>query len=339
MNRPLVLKAGAVALFLMLGTAPAAVMAQDHVPTGPGETQAAAAAKADASTADASGPAASGPDAATDKSAAPAAADATPTAGTSETATTDEKAAVDKPAADKPAAAKPAVSEEEELPDIKWSFDGVFGTYDRGALQRGFQIYSQVCSSCHSMDLLSYRNLTALGYSEDEVKAIAASHQVTDGPNDEGEMFQRPGLPSDRFVSPFPNKKAASSANNGAVPPDMSLLAKAREGGPNYIYGILTGFQDPPKDAEIPVGRYWNKYKPGHVIAMPPPLQDGQVAYEDGTPQTLDQYAKDVSTFLAWAAEPHMEDRKRIGIKVMLFLLVFTGLMYGVKKKVWKELH
>jgi ubiquinol-cytochrome c reductase cytochrome c1 subunit len=187
--------------------------------------------------------------------------------------------------------------------------------------------------------LLSYRNLTALGYTEAEVKAIAASHQVTDGPNDEGEMFQRPGVPADRFVSPFPNTKAAAAANNGAAPPDMSLLAKAKEGGPTYIYAILTGFREAPKGADVPLGRYWNKYKPGHVIAMPPPLQDGQVAYEDGSPQTLDQYAKDVATFLEWAADPHMEERKRMGIKVMLFLLVFTGLMFRVKKKVWKDAH
>lgn len=230
-------------------------------------------------------------------------------------------------------------TEDAELPRVKWSFDGPFGYYDRGALQRGFQVYSQVCSACHSMNRLSYRNLTALGYSEEEVKAIAASHQVEDGPNDDGEMFKRPGLPSDAFAPPFPNKKAAAAANNGAAPPDMSLLAKAREGGPTYIYAILHGYETPPSGAAVPKGRYWNKYMPGHVIAMPPPIQPGQVAYEDGSPQTLDQYAKDVATFLAWASEPHLEDRHRIGVKAMIFLLVFAGIMYLTKKKVWKSVH
>ncbi len=240
----------------------------------------------------------------------------------------------------KPAASAEGGEHEIALPDVQWSFDGLFGAYDRASLQRGFQVYTQVCAACHSMERLSYRNLTALGYTADEVKAIAASHTVHDGPNDEGEMFDRPGLPSDGFVGPFPNKKAAAAANNGAVPPDMSLLAKARHGGASYIYGILTGYEEqPPAGVTLLPSQHWNKYMPGHVIAMPPPIMDGQVAYEDGSPQTVDQYAKDVASFLTWAAEPHMEDRKRIGLKVLIFLLVFTGIMYAVKKKVWADHH
>lgn len=227
----------------------------------------------------------------------------------------------------------------EEAPRQDWSFDGVFGTYDRAALQRGYKVYSQVCASCHSMERLSFRNLEALGYNEDEIKAIAAGYTVTDGPNDEGEMYERPGRPSDRFPRPFANRQAAMYANNGAVPPDMSLLAKARHNGPDHIVGILTGFEEAPEGHELLPGQYWNKYMTGHVIAMAPPLSDGMVAYEDATPQTVQQYAKDVAQFLAWAAEPHMEDRKRTGIKVFLFLLVFTAVMYAVKRKVWADAH
>ncbi len=268
---------------------------------------------------------------------------ATP-AATSETMDPSEAPAGEASASATPSASPaPAAAEashgEAHLPDVKWSFDGPFGTYDRAALQRGFQVYTQVCSTCHSMKRLSYRNLTALGYSEAEVKAIAASHTVQDGPNDEGEMFDRPGLPSDHFVSPFPNAKAAAYANNGATPPDMSLLAKARHGGASYIYGILIGYGEPPAGHTLLDGQHWNKYMPGNIIAMPQPIQDGQVAYEDGSPQTVDQYARDVSAFLTWAAEPHMEDRKRTGLKALMFLLVFTGIMYAVKKKVWANAH
>lgn len=227
----------------------------------------------------------------------------------------------------------------EKPPKQDWSFNGVFGTYDRAAMQRGYKVYSQVCAACHSMDRLHYRNLTDLGYNEAQVKAIAANYSVMDGPDDEGEMFERPGLPSDRFVNPYPNTKAGAFANNGAAPPDMSLLAKARAGGPDYIYALLTGYQEPPHDEELLVGQYWNKYMPGHVIAMAPPLSDGLIAYEDNTPETVSQYSKDVAHFLMWAAEPKMEDRKRVGVKAFLFLLVFTFVMYAVKKKVWADAH
>jgi ubiquinol-cytochrome c reductase cytochrome b/c1 subunit len=229
---------------------------------------------------------------------------------------------------------------EEHPPKVEWSFNGPFGTYDRAALQRGFQVYKQVCSACHSMNLMSYRNLTEIGLTELQVKAVAAEYSVTDGPNDDGEMFERPALPSDRFKAPYKNEKAARAANNGALPPDLSLLVKARHDGSNYVHGILTGFTDAPSDFKLNPGMYYNKYFAGHAIGMPPPLTaEGQVTYADGTPATVDQMAKDVSQFLTWAAEPKMEDRKRMGIKVIMFLIVFAGIMYAVKKKVWKGLE
>ena len=227
----------------------------------------------------------------------------------------------------------------EKLPQIHWSFEGVFGTYDRAALQRGFQVYREVCASCHSLKRVYYRDLAALGYSAGQIKAVAAGAQVGDGPNDQGEMFQRPGLPSDRFVSPFPNVQAAAYANGGAEPPDMSLLVKARHGGASHVYGILTGFEDTPAGKALQPGQFWNKFMPGNVIAMSPPLTDGRVTYTDASPQTVAQYAMDVSQFLAWASEPHMELRKRTGIKAFLFLLVFTGVMYTVKRRMWTKIH
>lgn len=222
---------------------------------------------------------------------------------------------------------------------MNWRFDGPLGTYDRAALQRGFQVYRQVCSACHSMKRVAYRNLSALGYSEEEIKALAAEDVVMDGPNDEGEMFERPALPSDRFVSPFPNDEAAKAANNGALPPDLSLIVKARANGANHVFGVLTGYEKPPADEELGEGQYWNKYFPGHKISMPPPLMRGAVDYEDGTAGSVEQYAKDVSHFLTWASAPEMEDRERTGIKAILFLLLFAGVMYAVKKKIWAELH
>ncbi len=232
-----------------------------------------------------------------------------------------------------------ASGDAEKPPQQEWGSNGILGTYDRAALQRGYKVYSQVCASCHSMERASYRNLADLGYSAQEVKAIAAEYTVVDGPDDEGEMFERPALPSDNFVSPFANRQAAMYANNGAFPPDMSLLVKARAGGADYIYALLTGYDEPPHGDELLDGQYWNKYMPGHVLAMAPPIADGMVAYEDGSPETLHQYSMDVSHFLAWVSEPHMEARKRTGLKAFLFLLVFAFVMYGVKKKVWADIH
>jgi ubiquinol-cytochrome c reductase cytochrome b/c1 subunit len=229
---------------------------------------------------------------------------------------------------------------EPRTPATPWPQDGIFGTYDRAALQRGFQVYKQVCSTCHSMKLLSYRDLSALGFNENEVKAIAADYTVNDGPNDQGEMFQRPGRPADPFVKPFPNDQAARAANGGALPPDLSLIIKARHGHEDYVYSILTGFgQTPPDDEKIAQGMYYNPYFAGHQIAMPPPLQDNAVTYADGTQATVDQEARDVVQFLTWAGEPKMEVRKQYGARVILFLVVFAAVMYSLKRSIWKKLH
>lgn len=221
----------------------------------------------------------------------------------------------------------------------EWSFKGLFGTYDRSALQRGFQVYTQVCAACHSLDFVYYRNLEAIGFSEDEVKAIAAEVEVTDGPDEDGEMFDRPGRPSDTFKAPFRNVNEAMAANGGAYPPDLSLITKARIGGPDYIYAVLTGYHEPPADVEMQPGLSYNTAFPGYQIAMPPPLSDDAVEYADGTPATAEQMSHDVVTFLAWAAEPEMETRKRTGVKVLLFLIVFTGLLYATKRKIWARIH
>ena len=226
-----------------------------------------------------------------------------------------------------------------KAPEQDWSFSGAFGTYDRGALQRGLKVYREVCAACHSLKYVAYRNLTDLGYSEAQVKNIAAEYSVIDGPDDEGEMFERTAVAADRFAGPYPNDNAAKAANNGALPPDLSLIAKARVGGPDYLTALLTGYEEPPHGKELLAGQYWNKYMPGHVIAMANPLSDGMIAYEDGTEETAKQYAKDVSEFLMWAAEPTLETRKQIGIKVLIFLLAFAGVMYAVKKKVWADIH
>lgn len=230
-------------------------------------------------------------------------------------------------------------AEEVHIPKEKWSFNGVLGSFDKQQVQRGFQVYKEVCSACHAMKFVAYRNLADLGYTADEIKSLAAEYTVTDGPNDDGEMFDRPATPADRFKSPFKNDKAARAANGGALPPDMSLLVKAREGGEDYIYSILTGYEEPPADVTLMPGLNYNKAFPGHQIAMAKPLNDGQVAYSDGTPNNLDQEARDVAHFLAWTAEPHMEARKQMGLKVMIFLLVFAGILLRAKRKVWSNLH
>lgn len=230
-------------------------------------------------------------------------------------------------------------ADETPLPDEHWSFEGIFGTYDRAELQRGFQVYHDVCSACHPVTHLSYRNLADLGFSDDEVKAIAAEAKVTDGPNDAGEMFERPARPSDPIVRPFPNDKAARAANNGALPPDLSLITKAREGGPQYVFAILTGYRDPPANMKIAPGMHYNLAFPGHQIAMPQPLNDDSVQYSDGTKASLKQEAHDVVAFLSWAAEPTLEERKRTGFKVLIFLLVATGIFYSVKRRIWASIH
>lgn len=238
-----------------------------------------------------------------------------------------------------PFVAPPAGAAEEEnaLPHENWSFNGLFGTFDLASAQRGFQIYKQVCSNCHSMQMLHYRDLSGIGLDEAQIKAVAADVTVPLGLDDQGNPKEGPATPASQFKSPFANVQAARAANNGALPPDLSLIVNAREGHANYIYGILTGFAQPPAGFKMQDGMNYNKAFPGHQIAMPPPLQDGTVEYTDGTPNNLSQEAKDVVTFLAWASNPELTERKQMGVRVILFLMVMTGLTYAVKRKVWSD--
>lgn len=238
-------------------------------------------------------------------------------------------------------AAAPAFTAEESVPlkSQPWSFSGVMGRFDRPALKRGYQVFDQVCAACHSLKFVAYRNLADLGFSEVGIKAIAAAKMVTDGPNDQGEMFQRPAIAADAFVPPFANENAARYAMNGALPPDLSLMVKARKNGPDYVYSLLTGFVDAPASVTVAPGMNYNEYFPGHQISMPPPLGDGAVDYTDGTKATVDQMAKDVVQFLEWAAEPKLESRHRIGFGVILFLIILTGMFIAVKRAVWRDVH
>ena len=237
-----------------------------------------------------------------------------------------------------PVAAR-AQEENIKIPSQKWSFTGPFGTYDLAAAQRGFQVYKEVCSNCHAMHLLHYRDLAGIGLSADQIKAIAASVEVPGGVDDNGQPFNRPGLPSDAFKSPFPNDNAAKAANGGAVPPDQSLIVNARENGPNYIFALLNGYTEPPAGFKVAEGLYYNEYFPGHQIHMPQPLHDDQVTYADGTKATVPQMAHDVVTFLAWASNPEAVQRKQMGVRVVLFLAMMTGLTYALKRKVWADVH
>jgi ubiquinol-cytochrome c reductase cytochrome c1 subunit len=253
-------------------------------------------------------------------------------------------------------AAEPTHFPIKEPPQLHWSFSGPFGTYDKAQLQRGLKVYKEVCSACHSLNRVAFRNLEGLGYSTAQVKAFASQYQIKDGPNDEGKMFERPGKPSDYFPAPFPNEEAAAAAL-GAAPPDLSLIAKARAvergfpqfifdiftqyttAGPDYIHALLTGFHEtPPKGMTVPAGTYYNPYFIAAASThMPPPLSDGQVKYDDGSPETVNQYATDVAAFLMWAAEPHLEVRKEYGFRVIIFLLIFGALVYLTKRKIWHE--
>jgi len=232
--------------------------------------------------------------------------------------------------------------ETKKLLSIDWSFKGYFGKFDRASLQRGYQVYTEVCASCHSMKYLSYRNLAEKGgpeFSKEEAKAIAASFEVTDGPNDDGEMFVRPAKLSDKFVNPYKNDKEAMSSNGGAYPPDMSVLVKARSGGADYIYSVLLGYTDPPSGVTLDDGVYYNKYMYGNNIKMPKVLEDGLVEYNDGTEASEEQMAKDVVTFLSWAAEPHLEARHKIGFKAIIYLIVLSFLAYFSMKRLWLRIE
>jgi ubiquinol-cytochrome c reductase cytochrome c1 subunit len=239
------------------------------------------------------------------------------------------------------AAAAPAMAADEvpHPPSQNWSFNSLFGTFDLAAAQRGFQVYSEVCSACHSMNFLHYRDLAGIGLTEPEIKTIAAAVTVPQGLDDQGNPKEGPGTPASQFKAPFPNELAARAGNNGALPPDLSLIVNAREGGANYIYGILTGYGDPPTGFKLQDGMNYNKYFAGHQIAMPKPLNDGQVTYADGTTASVEQMARDVTTFLAWAANPELVERKQMGVRVILFLILMTGLTYAVKRKVWANVH
>lgn len=246
-------------------------------------------------------------------------------------------------------------------PDFqRWTFSGPFGTFDQAQLQRGFQVYREVCAGCHSLDLIAFRHLGDEGgphFSAEEVKALAAEYDVTDGPNQFGDFFDRPGQPFDYIPPPFPNDRAAAAAFGGAVPPDLSLITRARaaprglqwapvdfftayeEAGADYVHALLTGYKDAPEGAEVTDGTYYNPYfLASATLAMPDPLFEGLVTYEDGSPETVDQYAGDVAAFLMWAAEPHLVARKRLGFQVMIFLVVFAGLLYLTKKRVWSRI-
>lgn len=285
-------------------------------------------------------------------------------------------------------AAHAAAGKAEHPHKQKWHFSGIFGTYDANALQRGYQVYEAVCSNCHGLELVAFRNLGQKGgpfhldrcpdgfpdtidcsnpNDNPVVKALAAKYkfQVTDGPDDSGEMFQRAPLPSDRFPGPYANEQLARMANNNALPPDLSLITKARHGGADYIYSLLVGYEEPPSTVEIGPGQYYNPYFPGDmsqtlkpefideeghpvdgvkvplggVLAMAPPLADGMIEYGDDSPQTVEQYAKDVTEFLMWAAEPKMEARKSLGVMTIIYLLILAGVLYWSYRKVWSNVE
>ena len=226
--------------------------------------------------------------------------------------------------------------------ETNWSFDGLFGTFDRASLQRGYQVYQEVCAGCHSAQHLSYRNLSEKGgpeFSIEEAKAIASQFEIQDGPNSDGEMFMRSARLSDKFVKPYPNIQAATAANDGAYPPDMSVLVKARKGGAAYIYSLLQGYEEPPEGFQLDDGVYYNKFMSGNQIKMPNILLDDLVEYADGTKATVEQMSKDISSFLAWASEPSLEARHKIGFRVILYLVVLAGLVYLSMNRLWSRIE
>lgn len=219
----------------------------------------------------------------------------------------------------------------------EWNHDGVFGTFDRGAVQRGFQVYREICAACHGLDYMAFRTLSDIGFDEEQIKAIAAEYFVIDGPDDEGEMFERDGRPSDNYPNPFPNENAARAANGGAYPPDLSLMTKARKDGVNYVYSLLLGYDE--EKADDCGNAYYNTYFPGHCYGMPQPLYGDDVEYLDGTEATIEQQSADVAQFLHWVAEPKLEQRKQTGLKVMIFLVIMTAIVFAYKRRIWADLH
>ncbi len=255
-----------------------------------------------------------------------------------------------------------AATSQEEPKAVHWSFEGPLGKFDQAQLQRGYKVYREVCSACHSMNLMSFRNLGQKGgpFYDPEfknpndnpfVKSIAKDYQINDIDSETGDVIKRPGTSADRFPNPYPNEPAARASNGGALPPDMSDLAKAREGGAAYIYSILTGYEEAPKGMTVPTGKYYNPYMPGDVsgfwsldpnkvpiggfIAMPPPLAPDKVTFDDGTKSTVEQQAKDVAAFLTWVSDPKTEERKSFGLAVMIYLLIFSGLLYASYRRIW----
>ena len=206
-------------------------------------------------------------------------------------------------------------------------------------MQRGFQVYREVCAGCHGIRLVSYRDLSSIGYSNDDIKSIASEYEIKDGPDDEGEMYMRFAKPSDKFIGPYLNKNEARAANNGSYPPDLSLIVKARAGGADYLYNLLNGYKEMPENFNLNDGMYYNTIYPGNQIAMPQPIYDESVEYEDNTPASQDQIIRDVTSFLAWTAEPELDERKSIGIRVLLFLFLLTLMLYAVKRKIWRDVE
>ncbi len=232
-----------------------------------------------------------------------------------------------------------SATEKIELIEQNWPFSGVFGRFDKSSLQRGYLVYKEVCAACHGLKHVSYRDLTGIGLTKDEIKSIAGEYTIIDGPNDEGEMFEREAKLSDKFVGPYENDSQARLANNGAYPPDLSLMVKARAGGADYMYSLLNGYKEFPDGFEASEGMYYNEYYPGKQIAMPSPIMDDIVEYNDGTEATHVQIARDITSFLAWTAEPELEERKSLGVKTMFFLILLTIMLLGVKRKVWKDVN
>jgi ubiquinol-cytochrome c reductase cytochrome c1 subunit len=220
-------------------------------------------------------------------------------------------------------------------PNYPWNHKFPWQSYDHASIRRGYKVYSQVCASCHSLDRIAYRNLVGTCYTEEEAKEMAAERDFLDGPDEQGEMFERPGKLSDYMPRPYANENAARFANNGALPPDLSLVVKSREGHENYIFSILVGYKPPPEGVQLREGLYYNPYFPGGKIAMPQALSDGQLEFEDGTYGSISQMAKDVTTFLAWAAEPEHDDRHRMGLKAMFVLSMMAIPTLYFKKLKW----